>query len=327
MWQTQPTTSTWGQPQTQPTTATSTWGQPQTQPATTSTWGQPQTQPTTSTWGQPQTQTTSTWGQPQTQPQTPYFASGGYQPRPDYLLKLDQIRQHIDRNSKACKFRTLFYTKVDGATKYVKPDCIPDRMWEEAKENNPDPSCLVPVQAVGFLDLQKRAAVQSAESQKHYDIMFKYEQDIQNLKNYYELEITKKIKICKERQRDFEIRLMDVMIKQELSRASGPLTYAEEQWKGQLELLQQELNNPNQFKARLYDLISTVKMKNAASAQADPFGLQSQDVTKIVSFLEEQTKVLTLVTSEMKHSIESLEIMLEKFKEPLPGTEHYYRNK
>jgi len=282
-------------------------------------WGQPQNQPQPSlpSFAMPQ---------PQPQPQ-PYFATS-FQARPDYQVKLDQMNQQIDRNSKACKFRTIFYTKVDDVNRYPqKPDSVPDRMWEDARENNPDPTCLVPVPAVGFQDLQKRYQVQNEESKKHFDLMVKYEKDIQNLKNYYELEITKKIRICKERQRDFEIRLMDVMIKQELSRASGALTYTEEQWKSQLESLQKELNNPNQFKARLYDLISTVNMKKNAHVQAN-VALDPQDVNKIISFLEEQTKVLTLLTSEIQNEVDSLEIMLEKFKEPLPGTDtkHYYKN-
>jgi len=243
---------------------------------------------------------------------------------------IQRIIQQIDRNSKLCKFRRIFYNKVDPAdiTKYKTPENIPDRQWEEAVENNPDPTCLVPVPAVGFQDLYKRIEVQNEAAAEHARILDNFRDDIRQLKKKHDLEISVKINECKHRQMQFESKLVNIMIKLELYRGRGqPINYNEEQWKSHLETCQKELNSPNQYKAKLNELISAVRMQEDRGTHIPHVPMDAQDVNSMVNVLEDQTKILTMITEDLKTDIDALSIMTEKYKEPLQGADAKYRNK
>jgi nuclear pore complex protein Nup54 len=50
---------------------------------------------------------------------------------------------------------------------YTKPPQEDDILWNQAQLDNPDSSCMVPVAAVGFEDLEKRFKYQHIQSEAH----------------------------------------------------------------------------------------------------------------------------------------------------------------
>lgn len=54
------------------------------------------------------------------------------------------------------------------AVNYTRPGNVPEKLWAQAVEANPDPSRLVPVQATGFADLKKRVEDQDKTTQEHF---------------------------------------------------------------------------------------------------------------------------------------------------------------
>lgn len=55
---------------------------------------------------------------------------------------------------------------------YTRPaNAVNTHLWERACENNPDPSCMVPVLAVGFEDLEKRSANQRQDVELHQEAL------------------------------------------------------------------------------------------------------------------------------------------------------------
>ena len=61
----------------------------------------------------------------------------------------------------------MMYNVVDDAVSYTKPPNVPERLWYQAMDANPDPRRLVPVQATGFQDLKKRVEEQEATALAH----------------------------------------------------------------------------------------------------------------------------------------------------------------
>jgi hypothetical protein len=54
------------------------------------------------------------------------------------------------------------------AVNYTRPGNVPEKLWEQAVEANPDPTRLVPVQATGFSDLKKRVEDQDRTTVEHF---------------------------------------------------------------------------------------------------------------------------------------------------------------
>ncbi len=61
----------------------------------------------------------------------------------------------------------MMYNVVDDPQAYGRPSNVPERLWVEAVQINPDPKRLVPVVASGFQDLKKRIEDQDKTSQAH----------------------------------------------------------------------------------------------------------------------------------------------------------------
>jgi nuclear pore complex protein Nup54 len=49
------------------------------------------------------------------------------------------------------------------------PNAKNEALWQKAVRENPDPTCLVPVLAIGFDDLRQRVDAQSQETASHQD--------------------------------------------------------------------------------------------------------------------------------------------------------------
>lgn len=61
------------------------------------------------------------------------------------------------------------------APTYGRPAHVPERLWQQAVDSNPDPSRFVPVQATGFEDLKKRIDDQektTVEHQKALEVIY-----------------------------------------------------------------------------------------------------------------------------------------------------------
>ncbi|KAH8102050.1 hypothetical protein BXZ70DRAFT_49810 [Cristinia sonorae] len=117
-------------------------------------------------------------------PQNPLLASRALQarqqqqqqdPQSQYAAltqKIEEITQAWNPSSPNCAFQHHFYNLVDPSQVhlYGRPaNAVNDALWQKAVQENPDPSCFVPVIASGFDDLQQRVEAQTKQAAAHQE--------------------------------------------------------------------------------------------------------------------------------------------------------------
>nr|5C3L_A Chain A, Nup54 [Xenopus laevis] len=135
-------------------------------------------------------------------------------------------------------------------------------IWEQAKVDNPDPERLIPVPMIGFKELLRRLEVQDQMTKQHQSRLDIISEDIGELQKNQTTTMAK-IGQYKRKLMELSHRVLQVLIKQEIQRKSGFAIQAEEeQLRVQLDTIQSELNAPTQFKGRLNELMSQIRMQN-----------------------------------------------------------------
>jgi nuclear pore complex protein Nup54 len=120
---------------------------------------------------------------------------------------------------------------------------------------------MIPVLAVGFKDLKIRIQEQDKMTAQQLSTLKDIELYITRLHQKHNLDTTLKLEEYKRRHLELTRRVVRVMKKKEVLTSQGyALLKSEELFRARLEGLQRELNKPNQFKAVLSDLHSTVSM-------------------------------------------------------------------
>ncbi|KAI0058469.1 hypothetical protein BV25DRAFT_1239656 [Artomyces pyxidatus] len=173
---------------------------------------QQQQQPTNSLFGgsqatqQPQTQNSgllggSLLGGTGTSTQNSLFASktavAPAQQQADAQTQFSQLSQRMEAivgawtpNSPLNRFQHYFYNLVDPAQVhlYGRPaNATNEALWQRAVRENPDPSCLVPVLATSFDDLQKRVEAQTQQATAHQEKLKEIRSRIEKLSERHDM--------------------------------------------------------------------------------------------------------------------------------------------
>jgi nuclear pore complex protein Nup54 len=201
------------------------------------------------------------------------------------------------------------------------PNNIHPKLWATALENNPDPDTLVPTPAIGFDGLTRRVKVQEQEIEGQKERLRETEKFITDVIEKRSLETAIKLEEYKRQSNQLEQRLLQLASRVELLRARGvPTQPDEDMWRQRLLSLQAELQKPNQFKGRLNELASRVRMHQETYASAmsvDKEVLSEQDSNQVAQFLAEQRRGLSHLTDVIKNDARNLSIMLTFMNEPL----------
>lgn len=258
---------------------------------------------------------------------------------------LEAIAKEWDPSNVNCRFRHVFFNIVDPKLvpllRERKPDNFPEKLWYQALQNVPDPSCMIPVQAVGFKDLKIRIQEQDKMTVQQLTTLKNIELYIAQLQQKHSLDTALKLEEYKRRHLELKRRVVYVMRKKEMLTTQGyALLKSEELFRARLESLQRELNKPNQFKAVLSDLQSSVNtmLHNAAASGGDNVTLarsflgdetpldrstpspqyeplDDETLEKIYAFLEEQSKGLQQLTALLKSHLKHLQIISDGLTE------------
>ncbi|XP_036619875.1 nucleoporin p54 isoform X1 [Trichosurus vulpecula] len=163
---------------------------------------------------------------------------------------------------------TLSMTRTELSPAQIKqllqnpPAGVDPIIWEQAKVDNPDSEKLIPVPMVGFKELLRRLKVQDQMTKQHQTRLDIISEDISELQKNQTTTLAK-IAQYKRKLMELSHRTLQVLIKQEIQRKSGYAIQAdEEQLRVQLDTIQCELNAPTQFKGRLNELMSQIRMQN-----------------------------------------------------------------
>jgi nuclear pore complex protein Nup54 len=150
------------------------------------------------------------------------------------------------------------------------PKGIDPRMWKQAIDDNPDPQKFIPVPMVGFQDLKWRITCQENETNTHLNYLSKVEKEISELKQRH---VNTSAKIMEHRRKFAELshRILKIIVKQESTRKMGvSLSPEEEMIKTKLENMHALVSAPTQFKGRLSELLSQMRMQRNQWGSAGP---------------------------------------------------------
>nr|XP_015830067.2 nucleoporin p54 isoform X1 [Nothobranchius furzeri] len=184
-------------------------------------------------------------------------------------------------------------------------------IWEQAKVDNPDPERLIPVPMVGFKELLCRLQIQEQMTKQHQTRVDIISNDISELQKNQATTVAK-IAQYKRKLMDLSHRVLQVLIKQEIQRKSGyAIQVDEEHLRVQLDTIQSELNAPTQFKGRLNELMSQIRMQNhfGAVRSEERYSVDAGLLKEIKQHLKQQQDGLSHLISVIKEDLEDIKLI------------------
>ncbi|CAO1315005.1 unnamed protein product [Diamesa hyperborea] len=195
----------------------------------------------------------------------------------------------------------------------VTPKGIDPRMWKQAIVDNPDPKRFIPVPLVGFNELKWRITCQENETNTHNNYLAKMEKEISELKQRHS---NTAAKILEHRRKFAELshRILKIIVKQESTRKIGlSLSPEEECIKTKLENMNALVSAPTQFKGKLSELLSQMRMQRNqwASAGTNEYTLDKDSSDEMKNFLTMQQKAMELLIETVNKDMRDLKIIAE----------------
>ncbi|KAK2819288.1 hypothetical protein Q5P01_024849 [Channa striata] len=191
------------------------------------------------------------------------------------------------------------------------PGGVDPIIWEQAKVDNPDPEKLIPVPMVGFKELLRRLQIQEQMTKQHQTRVDIISNDISELQKNQATTVAK-ITQYKRKLMDLSHRVLQVLIKQEIQRKSGyAIQVDEEHLRVQLDTIQSELNAPTQFKGRLNELMSQIRMQNhfGAVRSEERYSVDADLLREIKQHLKQQQDGLSHLISVIKEDLEDIKLI------------------
>ncbi|KAJ3315820.1 hypothetical protein HDV04_000027 [Boothiomyces sp. JEL0838] len=250
--------------------------------------------------GQPAQQTNmfgqSTFGQQQNQFQNQTFQNNNQQAQ-----ALDQVKaaaSAFDPSSPACVFKHYFYNMVhQSEVGLYQPSPNEDRsLYEQAQQQNPDPTCMVPVLAVGFDGLKKRSEIQNEQLATHKEKLAEIQEKIVKLEQTRTISTIIKIEEYKRKHRQLVHKVFQLLKSVQLLRNKGYILRPEEEALiTRLISMDRDLAKPSVFRGRINEIWAQVqqfKDVEPVSVSIDP-----QSIKPLYSALEGMGKGLMELTS------------------------------
>lgn len=192
------------------------------------------------------------------------------------------------------------------------PNGIDPLIWQQAKQDNPEPQNLVPVPMIGFKELQHRLKCQAQETKLHQGRLDLIATDVANLQRKHSAFLAT-LEEHKRKQLELSHRVLKVMVKQEISRKLGfGIQNDEEQLRVQLEAIYSELSAPTQFKGRLSELMSHIRMQSQEQGPVRGTGscnLDNDIVNDLRVHLKQQQENLLFLRTTINVAFEDLKLI------------------
>ncbi|PCH36755.1 hypothetical protein WOLCODRAFT_140567 [Wolfiporia cocos MD-104 SS10] len=187
--------------------------------------------------------------------------------------RIEGIAQAWDPDSPQCRFQHFFYNLVDPSQVHLygrPPKATSDAAWQKAVRENPDPTCLVPVLAVGFDDLQQRVEAQSKQAAAHQEKMKELQTRIANLAQRHQLSNATRFQRATTLQTQLTHRVLRLVQHLHLlipALRSSAIRPEEEALRAALEDIEQEIRRPGgtgRMRGKLNELWALVGAVTAA---------------------------------------------------------------
>lgn len=168
------------------------------------------------------------------------------------------------------------------------PEGIDAKLWEEAKQNNPDPKKFIPIPLIGFQALNERFKMQQFEAQQQRARLRKLSDQV--------CEMHKQVAAMKSRIEEFRRkrivlgnRVLKVMIMQEIENRRGlPIQADEEKLRARMENIISELHAQTKYKGCLNELMSQLKQTQNQQHRSSNILLDDSVVENIKNHLKNE---------------------------------------
>lgn len=168
------------------------------------------------------------------------------------------------------------------------PEGIDAKLWEEAKQNNPDPKKFIPIPLIGFQALNERFKMQQFEAQQQRARLRQLSDQV--------CEMHKQVAAMKSRIEEFRRkrivlgnRVLKVMIMQEIENRRGlPIQADEEKLRARMENIISELHAQTKYKGCLNELMSQLKQTQNQQHRTANVALDDSVVDNIKNHLKNE---------------------------------------
>lgn len=218
------------------------------------------------------------------------------------------------------------------------PRGVDPRMWRQANFDNPNAREFIPVPMIGFNDLKWRVKCQEQETDTHALYMKKVESELTELRQRHSTAtatiLEHKRKLAELSHRILRVRKsflplksaflifysfnLQIIVKQECSRKVGTsLTPEEEAMRTKLQNMQAVVSAPTQFKGRLSELLSQMRMQQnqfAGNGGAEyAIGKEAEDEWN--HFLSMQQSAMEVLNETVKKDLKALDLIIKGLPE------------
>lgn len=189
------------------------------------------------------------------------------------------------------------------------PSGLDATVWAQAKAKNPDPSRFIPVPLLGFDSLNERFKLEEQEvfQQKNRmklicDSIFELEKSVEATKA--------KLEECRKRNAPLSVKVLRLMIAQELDHKRGtPVQPEEDALRARLESINIELNAPTKFRGCLNELMSSVRQMQTHklhTSSAPAFEMSAAVVAELKTHLKRESEAISHLLSILREDQESI---------------------
>ncbi|KAG8900049.1 hypothetical protein FRB99_006281 [Tulasnella sp. 403] len=199
------------------------------------------------------------------------------------LDRVQEVWNGWDSSSPKCKFQHYFYNMVDPQqiSFYGRPpNATNEELWQKALQDNPDPSRLVPVLALGFEDLKKRVDAQTASAKNQQQQLSELTKRLEAISQKHTLSSSLRAQKAAAAQTQLKQRITALVRHLHLlipTVRSSSILPAEEALRSALENIDEELKRPGglgRMKGKLNELWTAVAALAAMRERARKAGIE-----------------------------------------------------
>ncbi|KIO30091.1 hypothetical protein M407DRAFT_158060 [Tulasnella calospora MUT 4182] len=240
--------------------------------------------------------------------------------------KVEEIYSAWNPASPSCRFQYYFYNMVDPQQVALygrPPNATNEALWQKAVRENPDPTCLVPVLALGFEDVKKRVDAQAANAAAQQQQLTELASRLEAIAQKHTL--TTSVRAQKAAQAQTQIKQRITALVQHLhfmipTVRSSSIRPEEEALRAALESIDEELKRPGglgRMKGKLSELWTAVgalgAMRERARKAGEEFGgWQVRDeasLNELAQILHNEQQGLLHLTKILKDDMTDVEII------------------
>lgn len=168
------------------------------------------------------------------------------------------------------------------------PDGIDPKLWELAKQKNPDPRKFIPIPLIGFQALNERFKLQQFETQQQRARLGQLSEQVSEMQKHVAA-MKSKIEECKRKKVVLGSRVLKVLIMAEIENRRGfPIQADEEKLRSRMESILSELHAQTKYKGCLNELMSQLKQVQNQQHRSTGVNLDDAVVEDMKEHLKEE---------------------------------------